>query len=58
MLQYAIKQNINDKGETGMEEKKQTIKETEKETPKRGEDEKSTDELEQFIEEQGIQLRY
>ena len=41
-----------------MEEKKQTIKETEKETPKRGEDEKSTDELEQFIEEQGIQLRY
>ena len=58
MLQYSIKQNINDKGETGMEEKKQTIKETEKETPKRGEDEKSTDELEQFIEEQGIQLRY
>lgn len=30
----------------------------EQEPPRRAEDEKSTSELEQFIEEQGIQLRY
>ncbi len=45
-----------------MEDKKnypETEKEPEeKKTPVRGEDEKSTDDLEAFIEEQGIQLRY
>ena len=39
-------------------EKKELEEEAKKEAPVRGEDEKSTSELEQFIEEQGIQLRY
>ncbi len=45
---------------TVMEEQKKAAEtETVKEEPKkRGEDEKSTDDLEAFIEEQGIQLRY